>query len=343
VTLVRRVTPGDAAALRRLRLEALHSDPTAFGSSYAQEAAWPMDRWRAWAAASAAGDDQSLYVAETPGGDLVGLAAAYRQESHPRSLRLVSMWVAPGQRGTGLGRRLTRAVVDWAENVDADELTLWVVETNRVAAQLYRSAGFVPTDVAQPLPSHPELQQHLLRLELPSRTGREGVGPLPAGYVELQPMTSSEFDSFMAWTIADHTAHLMDLFGLKRSDAEAMARASIADELPEGPLPVDHHPCTIRAGVADGIVGWVWFAERTRDGVVEAVIHDVVVFERHRNRGLGASTIDEIETWARTRGIERLVLDVFSDNFDARRFYDRLGFVVAAEGEGFFTLERPVT
>jgi ribosomal protein S18 acetylase RimI-like enzyme len=328
---VRRVTSGDAAALRELRLRALQVDPVAFASSYQQEAAWPEERWHVWAAASAEGDDQALYVAEEGGGP-VALAGAYRPEHSPRSLRLVAMWVAPEHRGKGVGRRLTEAIVEWARGADADEVTLWVVESNAPARHVYESCGFEVTGTTQPLPSHPELVERLMRLRL--RDAGPGPGRVPEGYVELQPMSTSEFEGFLAWTIADHTARLMDLLGLSRADAEAEARKSIAEELPEGPIPTNHHPCTIRAGVDDATVGWVWFSERTE----QAAILDIVVFERHRNRGLGAAAVAEVEEWARLRGLSRIVLDVFADNDGAQRFYERIGFTVAAEHHGFRTL-----
>jgi ribosomal protein S18 acetylase RimI-like enzyme len=334
MTAVRRVTPDDAAALRDVRLRALQADPVAFASSHEEEAAWPDERWQVWAAASSVGHDQTLYVAEDSGGRFIGLGGAYRPERTPRSLHVVAMWVAPRRRREGWGRRLTEAIVQWARSGDADAVTLWVVDSNEPARRLYESCGFVATEATQPLPSHPELVEQLMRLEL-----REaGAGRVPVGYVELQPMTASEFEAFLAWTVADHTARLMDLFGWSRVDAEAKARDSIAEELPGGSISPHHHPCTIRAGVDDATVGWLWFSERED----EAAILDIVVFERHRNRGLGAAAVAEVEEWARLRGLSRIVLDVFTDNTDAQRFYERIGFTVAAEHPGFLTMHLPL-
>ena len=152
--VVRRIRPDDAATFRDVRLLALQTDPTAFGSSYEREVDRPFESWQTWAATTSAGNDQVMLVADA-GDRLVGLAGAFRIEQKPRSLHLIAMWVEPEMRGKGLGRQLTAGVIEWARNADADELGLWVVDGNDVARRLYENHGFVATGRVQPLPSHP--------------------------------------------------------------------------------------------------------------------------------------------------------------------------------------------
>lgn len=334
---VRRIKPEDGPAFRDVRLQALQTDPTAFGSSYDREADRPPESWDTWAAATSAGNDQAMFVAETDHG-LVGLAGAFRIEGNPRSLHLIAMWVEPRFRGRGHGRILTDRVISWARQADADEIGLWVVTGNDVARHLYESCGFVDTGRVQPLPSHPDLDEHRLSLDL----GPGPNAPLPSGYVELQPMAGTEFDAYLEWTIADHTAHLMQAFDLNRFEAELQAREAITHVLATSDPSNNHHFCSIRGGLADESVGWIWFGEEPVRERSVATLFDIVVFERHRNQGLGTAAIDEVEEWARIRGLPVLHLAVFTHNEAARRLYERLGFAVTKELPGVLQMEKPV-
>lgn len=53
----------------------------------------------------------------------------------------------------------------------------------------------------------------------------------------------------------------------------------------------------------------------------------ITVASSHRNLGLGSSLIGAAEEWASAHGITRIELDVFATNPEARRLYERLGFV----------------
>ena len=72
---------------------------------------------------------------------------------------LISMWVDPRVRGTGLGRQLVAAIVDWARRRGARALQLWVTEGNKAAVALYEQSGFQRTGERQPLPSNERLAE----------------------------------------------------------------------------------------------------------------------------------------------------------------------------------------
>lgn len=55
-------------------------------------------------------------------------------------------------------------------------------------------------------------------------------------------------------------------------------------------------------------------------------IHDVVVRESHRGRGIAAALFAAVETLARERGACKLTLEVLSENHAARGLYVKLGF-----------------
>ena len=55
-------------------------------------------------------------------------------------------------------------------------------------------------------------------------------------------------------------------------------------------------------------------------------VHDVVVDERFRGRGIAASLIDEAASWFTRRGIPRILLWTAEHNPAAQRLFARLGF-----------------
>lgn len=155
--VVRRVTAADAALLRDIRLRALQDAPSAFGSTYAAEMTRTDAEWRERAASGAKGTDRFTALAFDDD-QCVGLAGGFRndEDGHHADIDLVSMWVAPTHRGSGVADQLVDAVLEWACNeASADVVGLWVTRGNDRAQRFYERLGFVETGDVQPLPSDP--------------------------------------------------------------------------------------------------------------------------------------------------------------------------------------------
>lgn len=155
--VVRRVTPADGALLREVRLRALQDTPEAFGSTYDNEVRRPESFWHDRARNASAGNDlySGLALAD---GEAVGLIGGFRndEDGHHADIDLVSMWVAPSHRGTGLAAALVEAVLVWArDDAEARVVGLWVTRGNDRAQRFYERLGFVETGDVQPLPSDP--------------------------------------------------------------------------------------------------------------------------------------------------------------------------------------------
>ncbi len=56
-------------------------------------------------------------------------------------------------------------------------------------------------------------------------------------------------------------------------------------------------------------------------------ISNVVVREEHRGRGVARAVVAELVGFARERGVERVVVEVFTGNREAMAFWQGLGFV----------------
>lgn len=133
---VRVVSGDDWAAWRDIRLRALEDSPSAFGSTYAREAAFAEDDWR-----ERSGGPDSVAVLVLEDGRPVGMGGGFRE---PPGLRVVAMWVEPQARGRGVGHLVLDAVSDWAAQRGL-RVYLDVAATNLAARRSYERYGFVAT------------------------------------------------------------------------------------------------------------------------------------------------------------------------------------------------------
>jgi len=159
---VRVIREEEWAAVRELRLEALRTDPLAFGSTIEREEAFPPELWQD-RARQAQGPRSVTVVAEAPTGVLVGMGGIYSDET---AFHVVAMWVRPDHRSQGLGAALLDALLDWHDrrSPPALPLTLEVNPRQESALRLYRSRGFEPTGVERSLGHHaPEMTLEMVR------------------------------------------------------------------------------------------------------------------------------------------------------------------------------------
>ncbi len=161
MVLVRETVMDDWQALRDIRLEALKTAPSAFGSTYEREAPFGEPDWLR---RIARGGNFLAYlpeagipeagIPEAGAAEPVGLIGGYPESEDV--VELVSMYVRPRARGHGVGEALVAAVFGWARERDAKTVHLWVTESNDHARALYERCGFGPTGERQPLPSDPD-------------------------------------------------------------------------------------------------------------------------------------------------------------------------------------------
>jgi len=136
---VRRLSPDDWEEFRRIRLRALAEAPEAFSSTLAQAIHLEEAEWRHRLGSRA----QFIALA---GPEAVGTAGGIETDARAE---LISMWVDPAARRSGVGARLVSAVVEWARSRGHSTLWLWVVEGNHAAERLYAGQGFTRTGKSQ--------------------------------------------------------------------------------------------------------------------------------------------------------------------------------------------------
>ncbi|MEV3963486.1 GNAT family N-acetyltransferase [Nocardia sp. NPDC050193] len=134
---VRRLEVADWAVFRHIRLRSLVDAPHAFGSTLDTARRRAERDWRALLVGRA----QFLAVVADAAVGTVGITGD-EGEFH-----LISMWVAPESRGTGVADLLLHAVLEHATASGGGRIRLEVTEGNTAAERLYFRHGFRRTGV----------------------------------------------------------------------------------------------------------------------------------------------------------------------------------------------------
>jgi RimJ/RimL family protein N-acetyltransferase len=134
---IRRLVPAEGAVYREIRLEALRSEPQAFGSTFEAESAQPVN-WHAERLGN------SNMFGAFDGEELVGIAGLLTTERKKEAHKglLVAMYVRPASRRVGVGSHLVEAIIDFAHG-KVELIQLAVVSENKQAIRLYARHGFV--------------------------------------------------------------------------------------------------------------------------------------------------------------------------------------------------------
>lgn len=136
---IRALEPADAEAAVRIRREALAREPEAFSASVEDDVALSL----VFVRKAFAERSQASFGSFAP--ELVGLVGVAREAKRKTAHRaqLFGLYVDPAHRGSGLGRSLVAASIDFARTLDGvTQLNLCVAESSVAAIALYERMGF---------------------------------------------------------------------------------------------------------------------------------------------------------------------------------------------------------
>jgi ribosomal protein S18 acetylase RimI-like enzyme len=163
---IRRVEATDAPVVRMVRLRSLSTDPESFASTHEREAAYGDSDWDDWAQGHASGNETATFLAMNEP-NAVGIVAAYRDETEPRTFHVFAMWVAPEVRRERIGRGLLQTVESWIASSGGNCVQLSVADRADAARRLYERAGYLPDGAASDSPHTPGITYVSLRRILP--------------------------------------------------------------------------------------------------------------------------------------------------------------------------------
>ncbi|MGP3983388.1 GNAT family N-acetyltransferase [Streptomyces sp. KR80] len=185
---IRTVRADDWAELKELRLAALR-DPVArvaFVDTYENSVTRADDHWRAWATPIAEGGTATNVIAKDGHGRWVAMLALLDETGQTAppvgapgvidddsagspQIHVVSVYVRPEHRGTGVAEQLFRTAIDWTwQHTKAERIHLWVHADNPRAEAFYRRLGFTRTGETMPFPPSPEDLEYEMAMERPA-------------------------------------------------------------------------------------------------------------------------------------------------------------------------------
>jgi ribosomal protein S18 acetylase RimI-like enzyme len=151
--LIRQAVPADAAAFRKIRLEALEMNPEAFSADLETNQAQPYEYWVDRLEKLGPEHGNMLYFAEgpktggaeEPGPRLVGLTGVFLGNTSKtrHSATIYSVFVEPEWRGLGIAGALLESCLDWAKSQNVSVVRLGVNATNVAAIRCYARIGFL--------------------------------------------------------------------------------------------------------------------------------------------------------------------------------------------------------
>jgi ribosomal protein S18 acetylase RimI-like enzyme len=137
---IRILNPKDAEIYRNIRLKALINHPEAFSASFAEENAFPIERFE-----NRLIEGITFTFGAIVHDKLLGVVTLVLEQRNKLKHRanIVGMYVDPEKRRSGIGRSLMVEAMSKAKEIEfIEQIYLTVTASNQPAKNLYQTLGF---------------------------------------------------------------------------------------------------------------------------------------------------------------------------------------------------------
>jgi [ribosomal protein S18]-alanine N-acetyltransferase len=171
--------------------------------------------------------------------------------------------------------------------------------------------------------------------------GVSGAGhpddPAGAPEIRVRPMAAADLDRVLAIERASFTMPwTLDTFRglLRRSDADLFVAEMAEGQIVAGDIAAGKTTAGETAGRQVVAYAAVWTV------VDQAELGDIAVAAEWRGRGIAKQLMDTVLEHVGRRGVREIFLEVRPSNHEARRLYERYGFVPIGRRKGYYSRPR---
>ena len=143
--------------------------------------------------------------------------------------------------------------------------------------------------------------------------------------LKFVPMADEDYAAFLRKTIPEYAYDQMRAGNWMANEAAGRARAEFQQMLPQGPQTPNAYLRTI-LDEADQKVGLLWYFVDANRSRKTAFLIDFFIFPEARRKGYETQAFALFEQEARSLGVERVELQVFSHKPDEVALYQNNGY-----------------
>lgn len=138
----------------------------------------------------------------------------------------------------------------------------------------------------------------------------------------LRKMSSSEFEEYIDNTISIYAKEKIESGNWTEDEAFLRSESEYNKLLPNGVNSDNNHLFSI-LNETNEVIGMIWLNEKENS---YSFIYDINIHENYQGKGYGYRAMKEIESIARTLGLEKIDLNVFGHNERAINLYEKLDY-----------------
>ena len=156
------------------------------------------------------------------------------------------------------------------------------------------------------------------------------------GDISFRNMTDVEYEKFVETSVLDYSQNLIKSGECSEENGFECAENQFKELLPQGKYTEDNFFCVVVNDENEN-VGVIWYRKHT-EGI--AFITDFLIYKQFRKKGYGRATLLLLDSEAKAKGYNKILLHVFKFNETAFSLYSSLGYkVVEEKSDGLYMVK----